>query len=135
MSNEMSREQAVRMVEYFESVPKDVWDEADSDDLKELLSDWAGSEEVPSDLVDEQVEVSLAVVGRISHTLDREVAVDLITEGELPPVELSDRELEALTGGECYHGGSPGSTIADMAHEAGEAIHEGVEAAYEWVTS
>jgi len=100
MSVQISKEKAMQAYEKFQSVPASNWDEAKAEDLlEELDEEWPLDDEQRDSLQPESLSVGLRVLGKVAHEYDQETFTEAAIDGEIPPLELSEQEMQFVRGG------------------------------------
>jgi len=127
-TQEISRDEVHTLYEQFVSVPADIWEEADEDSVERILSEedaFAGAFDP------EQLKAQFRVYGYVANEYTEEDFYRYLTEGDLPPVELPDRELELVRGGSDdpeYNTGTPSQGLNKLVKAAGYYAGKAYEA-------
>lgn len=102
--------------EQFRSIPVETWEKEDAEEIVEHLRSEGHDELDASD-----VSASLRLMGKVAHEYDEETFSELMKGGEIPPVEMSQEEMELA------RGGWVGAVAAYVLTEAAHGIYEGIK--------
>jgi len=83
------------MYEALRGAPLDVWERGDAKEIQRHLP--IGDGEL--DELNLTAVGPLCLFGRIAHEYDRKTFAEALRDDELPPLELSETEMEAVRGG------------------------------------
>ena len=97
MTQQLSNEQAADLFNQFKSVPAEAWDKASPEELSQAIQQ--AGQDLPNGLTADDLSTGVRVLGKIAHQYDQDIFVEAINDGELPPMKLSNREMEVVRGG------------------------------------
>lgn len=96
----MNEERSTEVSDVFDalrSIPADMWRDGETEEIQNALQE-SGALDFDDDL-EAEMDGTLRVLGRVAHEYDERTFVDAVETGELPPLELSEREMEFVRGG------------------------------------
>jgi len=98
MNAEMTNEEIDDAFETFTAIPPEQWDNDDADELVETLRS-EGKTEAAEQLSESEITASLRMLGKVANEYDRDTFAETIQDGELPPIELTEEEMQKVRGG------------------------------------
>jgi len=98
MSTEITNEKIDEAFETCSAIPSEEWDNSDADEIVERLRS-EGQTEAAEKLADSEVTAGLRVLGKVANEYGRDAFAETLQDGEVPPIELSDKQMQAVRGG------------------------------------